>query len=176
MCILIAVPAHAKTQKNWEQLSEIRTKTTLDSFKVTCNKGNNIPFESNQNATKVLKSIAKSGGVFLIKALIYAESNCTDGADREMLVGVLGNEILINHPDQLISALFSEKKWKDLSVLPEQENEEWFAVECDNPKCKKDRVAYFHKKRLALTSATIEKNEEVVRSTLLNALKSDLSL
>ena len=172
-CVFMS-PVHAKNKKNWEQLSEIRTVAALDSFKKTCNKVNAIPFESNQDATKVLKDIAKSGGIFTVRALIFAESNCTDGADRELLVGVLGNEMLISHAAQLIKALFLEKKWKELATLPEQENEEWFTVDCNNPKCKADRKAYYQQKRSALTRASIDKKEEVVRSALLNALKSYL--
>jgi hypothetical protein len=170
---LIAINGYASSLTSLNGLIQQKTEVALESFKKDCTKGNDLMFESNQDAAKALEAISKSGSVISLRGLIFAESHCTDGANREMVLGTLGNAVLVSHPANLIKALFIEKKWKDLSDLAEYESEEWFGVECENPKCAKERKNYFRKKREALKNAKISKDEEVVRFALLNGLKSD---
>lgn len=157
-----------------ERFSKVQNELDLKSFIAICKRPADLPFESNEEAAKVLKSAARAGQVFQLRALVYAESNCTDGSSRQYVLDILGNEILLNHTAELIEALFWENKWKDYPKLAEMENEEWFAIECKDSKCKKDRKTYFYKKRVALTTAKIPAKYEVVRKFLLDGLKSDL--
>ena len=130
---------------------------------------------SNAASTIIFLESLKTGNLILIRALIYSQgpNKCTDGDVAETVASHLGNEILLKYPAKLIQAL-SEEKRMDLYAMVELENKDWFAVECDNDKCKSERKKFFSQKRTALTNAKIQKSLEPIRNSLLQHLKNDL--
>jgi len=158
-----------------DQLIKQPSQENLQKFKNACRNKQWLHFESDESDSALLHTVVKTGNGFLIRAVVYAENHCTDGADRESVLMALGSDILVEHSSALIDALFAENRWKDFADLGEQENEEWLDVECEeqNLDCQKRRKAYFASKRQALENAKIPQDQEVVRSALLNGLKSD---
>jgi len=142
----------------------------LEAFKKSCSKPNNIDFDG--RGGDLFASLQKKAHVLQIRALVYAEKNCSDGSGREAVLGALGNEILLQHPAKLIQALHEEKR-TDLGKIVEQENNDWFAVECEDDTCRNNRKAYFAKKRKALESVKGKKAWGPIKSDLLSQLQSD---
>lgn len=164
-------PAFASAQADINQLWKSPSEKRLSSFKKSCQKNDQLDFDGG-TVGDLLPLLQKKASVWQVRALIYAEANCTDGASRERLLSALGNEILLQHPAKLVEALHEEKR-ADLSKVVEQENKDWFAVECESTKCKEERKAYFAKKRKALSGAKVKKALEPMKKDLLGALRSD---
>ncbi len=169
--LLVSNLAFASSQGDLNSLWKNPSEALLSAFKKSCDKKDQIDFDGG-SVGDLLPLLQKSTHSMQIRALVFAEANCTDGASRERLLSVLGNEILLQHPGKLIQALCQEKR-SDLATLPEQENSEWFAVECEDNACKKQRKAYFTEKRVALSQAKVKKECEPIRKGLLTHLPSD---
>ncbi len=171
--VLLSNPnlAHANAQIELGRLWKKPSEKLLSVFKKACSKNNQIDFDGG-SAGELIPLLQKKADVPQIRALIYAEANCSDGASRERLLSALGNEILIQHPSKLIEALYREKR-TDLGSIVEQENNDWFATECEDDKCSSQRKSYFAKKRSALSNAKVKKEWEAIRKDLLAQLYSD---
>ncbi len=157
------------------QLVEIPTEEKLKDLKKFCTRSNNhIDFDGNSQALELVDKVLNNPNPIVLRALVYAAINCTDGASSEYIHGQLGNELLIKEASLLIQAIQDEDAIDRLKSIVELENNDWFAVECKDEKCKKERKAYFSKKRSALTAAKVPAKYTSTRERLLRNLKSDL--
>lgn len=146
----------------------------LIAFKKSCNYSSQINFDGDPKIAEASKKFVTSANLFVIRGMFHAQSNCTDGHSTEVLQSWLGNEILINSPKDFIQAFSDENQNEKSYKLVEAASSEWFAIECQDPKCDVSRKEYFAKKRTALKTAKIPKSLEPIREGLLKALKSDL--
>src|SRR5688572_3337652 len=83
---------------------------TLERFKLSCRKSAPLDFHSPRNQeSRLLAKARETGDVFLVRGLLYAYRNCSDGASALAVKQELGNEILLQQPAVLIEAVAEEK-------------------------------------------------------------------
>ncbi len=145
----------------------------LNDFKKSCINTSPIDFLDDKDLHQTTTNFLKVGNVFVIRALIHADAHCADIANRRRILSWLGNEILMDHPSQLIEALSFEDQKHELYDIAEMENDYWKDNKCLGDPCETDRRTYFSSKRKALENATIAPKNEGYRRQLMKYLVSD---
>lgn len=145
----------------------------LTDFKKKCTVASPVDFKRDPEVHGTVQKALDHGNVGIIRAMIYAEAHCADITSRKIILTWLGNEILINHPANLIQAAEAEDQKHELYDIAEVSNQEWKDKQCLDDPCKMERKAYFSTKRKALSEAKIEKRLEPYRRMLLKGLTSD---
>ena len=162
-----------KVSKLFIELVKKPSNKKLVQFKKACVRGSDVNFEGDLDVAGSVEKVVMSGSLIAIRAMVYAESHCSDGASRQSVKIDLGNPILLKHPAKLIKALALETDGRGMTHLVEVESKDWFAVECKDEKCKVERKAYFAEKRKALERAKVSSAHEPIRKALLSHLVSD---
>ncbi|HEX4924639.1 MAG TPA: hypothetical protein VFV50_11155 [Bdellovibrionales bacterium] len=157
-------------------LKLVRTRTVLilRDFRKVCS-GNKtlLAFDQDQEIFDMLNDVKKRPDITVLRGLVHALSNCTEGKSRDSLVEFLGVDILTTSPLLLVRALYREKAGDDLtSSLARAEPDEIAGVDCSAPECQQKRKDAFTKKKSALEKIRVRKDEEPVRARLMAALSA----
>jgi hypothetical protein len=89
----------------------------LKKFKSVCNYASPINFLNDADVSQGVKKLVHTGEVFGIRALLFAESNCTNETSHEVVLGWLGNELLIHQASGVIQAFYDEDKTEHLNEI-----------------------------------------------------------
>lgn len=156
-----------------EFLNLVKTPSSdqLKKFKSVCNYASPINFLNDADVSQGVKKLVHTGEVFGIRALLFAESNCANETSHEIVLGWLGNEMLIHQASGVIQAFYDENKAEHLNEIAKRENNEWRNLECKTNTCRLQRNTYFEGKLNAVKKAKISKSMEPVRQKLLGSLK-----
>lgn len=148
---------------------------SLNQFKQTCNYSSPIDFLEDAEIHDAVKAAVANASLQLVRALIYADSNCVDVASGEQAQRWLGNEILLQKPVRLIHAMSYEEAESKKYKMSNMEKDEWAGTECQDQVCANERKEYFTKKRVALEGAKgkVPESMESIRTGLLRSLHKD---
>jgi hypothetical protein len=160
-----AYAAENSADSNFRKFWKSPTEKNLKIFKKSCTTESQPKFAGG-TAGELARQAIKKASLAKIRALVFAEANCSDGAARESLLSLLGNEILLNQTPFFIEAVAVEKS-KDAGMMLKLSAKDVEGVECETNQCREQAKEYFAKKTNAIKLAKIKKTLEPVRQELL---------
>lgn len=159
----------SKNQVYLTSFLEKPTESGLNNFRKKC-KNEKLFFTDEKLVNTFIRKALETKNEILIRSLVIAvQSDCIDGATSTGLKMDLGNQILMTLPETLITAIFKEKASR-LWTVSELENDEWFAVECDDQKCVDRFSAYYESKKNTFKDLKLSKELTVIQKKLIDAI------
>lgn len=146
---------------------------SLEAFRTEClQKREFLPLDGHPETSARMKKLGKASGEWAIRGLVLAR-NCVDGASALSLRMYLGVEVLLERPKELVVALTEEKvAEKSVREIARSESDAFFAFECRDLKCRRERRKFYESKKAALAEVT--EGSLSVRQALLAGIEEEL--
>jgi hypothetical protein len=144
---------------------------SLQAFTRACNHEHLLDFSGGKTVEDAaLKKARRSGNLFLLRGLIFAYGHCTDGASTESLQMFLGNDALLKHTKSLLEAIAAENAGIIARDLAQAEDENFFALDCQDEKCKSAKARFYQRKVKALRLAKASAAAQPIKAGMLDAI------
>lgn len=158
--------------------AEKGTEDAYVAFAAQCRENQaSLNFDGDEELAKPLRQMAKTGTSSSVAAAVAAYKHCSDGASALFVRSILGNEILLGQTNSLLTgAAAAGLSAQEAELVAATEPDEYFALECKDPKCRAGRKAVFLKKAKALRlTAPTEVTERLLRAAMVRRAKEEAS-